>query len=299
MTNHPEQQFLDLLKNLLEKGDERIDRTGVGTRAIFGQQMRFDLSQGFPAFTTKQVFWKTAFKEILWMLSGGRNIKELLAQNVHIWSDWPHKKYVDKTGDKITMKEFEEKVLESDEFAKKWGDLGPVYGYQWRHWEKEDGSKVDQIQWLLDELKNNPTSRRLLFEGWNVGQLDEMALPPCHKTYQFFVSPSTNKLSCSVLQRSCDSYLGLSFNIVNGALITHMLAHHCGFEPGELVWFGGDVHLYSNHIDQAKLQLTREPRPFPKLIIKRKPDSFFDYTIDDFELEGYDPHPHIPAKVAV
>ncbi|MDH5259465.1 MAG: thymidylate synthase, partial [Gammaproteobacteria bacterium] len=159
MTNHPEQQFLDLLKNLLEKGDERIDRTGVGTRAIFGQQMRFDLSQGFPAFTTKQVFWKTAFKEILWMLSGGRNIKELLAQNVHIWSDWPHKKYVDKTCDKITMKEFEEKVLESDEFAKKWGDLGPVYGYQWRHWEKEDGSKVDQIQWLLDELKNNPTSR--------------------------------------------------------------------------------------------------------------------------------------------
>jgi len=299
MNNHPETQFLNLLQKLLDEGDERVDRTGVGTRAIFGYQMRFDLSQGFPAFTTKKVFWKTAFKEILWMLSGGRNIRELVEQNVHIWSDWPYKKYLDATAENISMEEFEQRILEDHAFAEKWGDLGPVYGYQWRHWEKNDGSEVDQIQWLLDALKNNPASRRLLFEGWNVGQLDEMALPPCHKTYQFFVSPNTNKISCSVLQRSCDSFLGLSFNIVNGALITHLLAEQCGYEPGELIWFGGDVHLYLNHIEQAKLQLSREPRPFPKLVIKRKPTSLFEYTINDFDLQGYDPHPHIPAKVAV
>lgn len=304
MSNHPEQQFLNLLQRLLDEGDERQDRTGVGTRALFGQEMRFDLSKGFPAFTTKKVFWKTAFKEILWMLSGGRNIRELVEQNVHIWSDWPYKKFIDaqEEGSKeksLTMKEFEKLIVTDKEFAKTHGDLGPVYGYQWRHWQKEDGTEVDQIQELIDGLKNDPTSRRLLFEGWNVGQLDQMALPPCHKTYQFFVNQTTKTISGFCHQRSCDSFLGLSFNIVNGALITHLLAEQCGYEVGEFIWYGGDVHLYSNHIEQAKLQLTREPRPFPKLVIKRKPDSIFDYTIDDLDLEGYDPHPHIAGEVAV
>lgn len=299
MSEHPEYQFLNLLKRLLEEGDERVDRTGVGTKALFGYQMRFDLSEGFPAFTTKKVFWKTAFKEILWMLAGGRNIRPLLQQNVHIWSDWPHRKYVEATGDRLSMEAFEQKIVADETFANTWGDLGPVYGYQWRHWPKSDGTEVDQIQVLVDMLKSNPYSRRLLFEGWNVAQLEEMALPPCHKTYQFFVEQKTNKLSCCILQRSCDSYLGLSFNIVNGALLTHIFAQQCGFEPGELIWFGGDVHLYLNHTEQAQLQVSRTPKPLPQLRIKRTPSSVFEYRIDDFELLGYDPHPHIPAPVAV
>jgi len=299
MNQHPEIQYLNLLKTLIDNGDPRGDRTGVGTKALFGQTMRFDLSQGFPAFTTKRVYWKTAFKEMLWMLSGGRNIRELLEQNVHIWSDWPWKGYVKATGDEISMEAFEEKVLADQEFANKWGDLGPVYGYQWRHWPTYDGGEVDQLQLLMNDLKNNPTSRRLIFEGWNVAQLDEMALPPCHKTYQFFVSPETNKLSCALMQRSADILLGVPFNCVNAAMLTHIIAQQCGYDVGELVWFGGDVHLYSNHVEQAQLQLSREPKALPTLLIKRKPESLFDYDIEDFELQGYDPHPPISAAVAI
>ena len=296
---HPEQQYLDLLRHLLHDGSTRIDRTGVGTRALFGHTMRFDLSEGFPVFTTKQIFWKTAFKEMLWMLSGGRNIRELLIQNVRIWTDWPLKHYRATTGDPVTQALFEQRIIDDDDFARQWGDLGPVYGAQWRRWRTADGREIDQIAELIEGLRHNPTSRRLLFEGWNVADLDQMALPPCHKTYQFFVQPDSGRLSAALMQRSADAYLGLGWNIANLALLTHMLAQQCGFIPGEIVWFGCDVHLYLNHQEQARVQLGRSPRPLPQLHILRKPQSLFDYTINDFELEGYDPHPHIPADVAV
>jgi thymidylate synthase len=304
MNNHPEKQYLDLLQLLLDTGSERVDRTGVGTKAIFGHTMRFDLSKGFPVITTKRVYWKTAFKEMLWMLSGGHNIRELLEQNVHIWSDWPYKKFIDaqvegSRGKTLTMEEFESLILEDEAFAAEWGDLGPVYGKQWRRWRTEDGREIDQVEQVVDALKNNPSSRRIIFDGWNVGELDQMALPPCHKHYQFYVDPNTNKLSGGMVQRSVDSFIGLGFNLCNLALVTTLLAEQTGYEVGEIVWFGFDVHLYLNHIEQAKEQLARDPKPFPKLIIKRKPDSLFDYTIDDFELEGYDPHPAISAPVAV
>ncbi len=295
---HPEEQYLAILRDLVENGDTRVDRTGVGTKAIFGCTMRFDLSAGFPALTTKKVFWKTAFKEMLWMLSGGRNVRELLQQNVKIWTDWPLKRYRETTGEDISGSQFESRILEDEEFAKKWGDLGPVYGYQWRHWRDYNGGEVDQIQDVIDGLKNNPTSRRLLWEGWNVAEINQMALPPCHKTYQFFVS-SDRKLSCAMIQRSADVMLGVPFNIVNAALVTHLLAQECGYQVDSLAWFGCDVHLYLNHIEQAKLQLTRTPRPFPRLLIKNKKNSIFAYRADDFDLLDYNPHPHISAQVAV
>lgn len=296
--SHPEQQYLSILKELVQSTDERIDRTGVGTTAVFGRTMRFNLNDGFPVFTTKKVFWKTAFKEMLWMLSGGRNLRELLRQDVRIWTDWPLKNYRQATGIDITEKEFEKKILNDSDFAARWGDLGPVYGFQWRHWPGYDGNEIDQVANVIAGLKKNPYSRRLLWEGWNVAQVDDMALPPCHKTYQFFVS-SDKKLSCAVLQRSADSMLGVPFNVVNGAFVTHILADHCGYAVGELVWFGCDVHLYRNHLEQAKLQLTRDPKPFPSFVIKNRKASIFDYSIDDFSVEGYEPHAHIAADVAV
>lgn len=299
MHPHPEQQYLDLLETLLTRGDQRQDRTGVGTRAIFGHTLRFDLADGFPVFTTKKIFWKTAFKEMLWMLSGGRNIRELLQQNVRIWTDWPLKHYREVSGEAISQEDFERRILEDTEFAETWGDLGPVYGWQWRRWKTTDGREIDQISEVIEGLKRNPGSRRLLFEGWNVGDLDAMALPPCHKTYQFFVSSETGKLSAALMQRSADAYLGLGWNIANLALLTHLLAQQCGYQPGEIVWFGCDVHLYLNHQEQALTQIAREPRPLPQLLIRRQPDTLFDYTIDDLDLLGYDPHPHIPADVAV
>lgn len=299
MQQHPEYQYLNLLKQVLEFGSERIDRTGVGTKAIFGATMRFDLSQGFPVLTTKQVYWKTAFKEMLWMLTGDTNIQSLLKQNVHIWSEWPHQKYVQATGNLIDLKDFEARILSEDDFAKKWGDLGPVYGKQWRKWKTEDGREIDQISQVIQMLKTNPGSRRILFDGWNVGELDKMALPPCHKHYQFFVDPVKNTLSGALVQRSVDTFLGLGFNLCNLAMLTSILAQQTDYEPGEIVWMGLDTHIYLNHLDQVNEQLKREPKPFPRLIIKRKPNSLFEYTIDDFELEGYLPYPAIKAPVAV
>lgn len=297
--NHPEQQYLDLLHRLIEQGEPRIDRTGVGTRALFGQTLRFDLAEGFPLLTTKRIFWKTAFREMLWMLSGGRNIRPLLQQNVKIWTDWPLQRYRREMGTAISQDDFEQRILSDADFAERWGDLGPVYGYQWRHWRDYEGNEIDQLEILQRELKQNPGSRRLLFEGWNVAELEQMALPPCHKTYQFFISQDTGRLSAALMQRSADVFLGLGWNIANLALLTHLLAEQCGYIPGEIVWFGGDVHLYANHLDQARLQLTRSPKPWPCLIIRRKPASLYEYTPEDFEMEGYDPHPHIPAEVAV
>lgn len=297
--NHPEQRYLDLLRALLEQGEPRIDRTGVGTRALFGYTLRFDLAQGFPLLTTKQIYWKTAFRELLWMLSGGRNIRPLLQQNVRIWTDWPLQRYRNQTGESLSQDEFEQRILADDAFAAEWGDLGPVYGYQWRHWPDGQGGDIDQIACLVEALKTSPTSRRLLFEGWNVAQLDQMALPPCHKTYQFFVSLDTGKLSAALMQRSADAFLGLGWNIANLALLTHLLAEQCGYQPGEIVWFGGDVHLYNNHLEQARTQLARIPRPWPQLLIKRKPPSLFEYTLSDLDIQGYEPCPPIPAEVAI
>lgn len=307
MTNtHPEQQYLDLLSKIVNTGSERVDRTGVGTKALFGETLRFNLADGFPAFTTKRVYWKTAFKEILWMLqgksswgSGNPNIRDLLEQNVHIWSEWPHKKYVDASGDFIELKEFEQRILTDDQFAAKWGDLGPVYGKQWRAWKTEDGKEIDQVSEVINQINNNPTSRRIIIEGWNVGELEQMALPPCHKHYQFFVDEVQGTVSGSVVQRSADTFLGVAFNICNLALITTLIAKQTGYQPGEIVWYGLDVHVYLNHLEQVQEQLSRKPKKFPRLVIKNQRDSLFDYTIDDFDLEAYDPHPAIQASVAV
>jgi len=296
---HPEQQYLDLLRLLIDQGDARVDRTGVGTRAVFGHQMRFNLAEGFPVFTTKQVYWKTAFKEILWMLSGGDNIRELLQQNVKIWTDWPLKKYREANNVDISQQDFEAKILADEEFARKWGDLGPVYGKQWRSWKAADGREIDQVQQVMDDLKNNPTSRRIIWDGWNVAELENMALPPCHKHYQFYVNQNNNTLSGAMVQRSADAFLGLSWNIANLALVTHLLARQCGYEPGEIVWFGMDVHLYSNHIEQAQEQLKRTPKPFANLTIDPSVNSLFDYRIEHLDLDGYQYHPAISAPVAV
>ena len=295
---HPEYQYLDLIQEVIDHGDERMDRTGVGTLALFGREMRFDLADGFPAFTTKRVYWKTAFKEMLWMLSGGTNIRELLEQNVHIWTDWPLAIYRGETGENISQEDFEERVLGDREFADKWGDLGPVYGKQWRAWRTEDGREIDQVQDVIEQIQRSPASRRIIWEGWNVGELDQMALPPCHKHYQFFVS-KRRELSVAVLQRSADLVLGTSWNVLNAGLVLALLARETGLEPREVIWYGLDVHVYLNHVEQAREQIAREPRQFPRLKIRRKAASLFDYRIEDLELEGYNPHPHIAAPVAV
>ncbi len=299
MSAHPEQQYLDLLQLLIEQGDERIDRTGVGTRATFGHQMRFDLARGFPLFTTKRVYWKTAFKEMLWMLGGGDNIRQLLEQNVRIWTDWPLKRYRDETNIDISQSDFEARILSDDAFAAEWGKLGPVYGKQWRQWKTADGGEIDQVQQVLDDLKNNPTSRRILWDGWNVAELDNMALPPCHKHYQFYVNQKDNTLSGAMVQRSADAFLGLAWNVINLALVTHLIAAQSGFKPGEIVWFGMDVHLYLNHLDQAATQISREPRPMPALEIDASVTSLFDYRIEHLNITGYDPHDAIAGDVAV
>ncbi|WP_183663299.1 thymidylate synthase [Phyllobacterium trifolii] len=311
MARHPEYQYLDLLEHLLERGDRRIDRTGVGTLSTFGAVMRFDLTDGsFPVYTTKRVYWKTAIKEMLWFLTGQTNIRSLLEDNVRIWTDWPLDKYRKATGENISQEEFESTIISDEAFAAKWGDLGPVYGKQWRRWVDTHGIEHDQIANVIQTLKSNPTSRRMLFHAWNVGELDQMALSPCHMTYQFYASKldegrdalgggSRGELSLLVGQRSCDVGLGNPFNIAQQAALVHMVAQQVDMTPGELVWVGGDVHLYLNHIDLARTILSREPRPFPKLRLLRHPASIDDYRIEDFEVTDYDPYPPIEAPVAV
>ncbi|OED37164.1 thymidylate synthase [Chromatiales bacterium (ex Bugula neritina AB1)] len=299
MSEHPEQQYLQLLRYLIDSGDERIDRTGVGTRARFGHEMRFNLEDGFPLFTTKRVYWKTAFKEMLWMLSGGDNIRQLLEQNVRIWTDWPLKHYRKETNEDLSQEEFEARILGDDNFARQWGKLGPVYGKQWRRWSTADGGEIDQVQKVLDDLKSNPTSRRILWDGWNVAELDDMALPPCHKHYQFYVNQSEGKLCGAMVQRSADAFLGLAWNIANLALVTHLIAKQTGYQPGEIVWFGMDVHLYLNHIEQAKTQISREPYALPTLEVDPAVESLFDYTIDHLNVVNYRSHAAIAGDVAV
>ena len=262
-------QYLELMQKVLDEGTQKNDRTGTGTLSIFGHQMRFNLQDGFPLVTTKRCHLRSIIHELLWFLQGDTNIAYLHENNVTIWDEW----------------------------ADENGDLGPVYGKQWRAWPTPDGRHIDQITTVLNQLKNDPDSRRIIVSAWNVGELDKMALAPCHAFFQFYVADG--KLSCQLYQRSCDVFLGLPFNIASYALLVHMMAQQCHLEVGDFVWTGGDTHLYSNHMDQTHLQLSREPRPLPKLIIKRKPESIFDYRFEDFEIEGYDPHPGIKAPVAI
>ena len=295
---HPEQQYLDLMQDLLENGDRRVDRTGVGTLSLLGAMVRFDISGGqVPILTTKRVYWKTAVKEMLWFLTGGTNIRPLLQDNVRIWSDWPLDRYRKETGEAISQADFEQRVVDDAGFAARWGELGPVYGKQWRRWVGADGREYDQIAELIELLKTNPTSRRMLFHAWNVAELDQMALPPCHMVYQFHVADG--RLSCLMFQRSADILLGVPFNFAGAVALQLMIAQQVGLEPGRFVWMGGDVHLYLNHLDQAHEQLSRQPRPFPTMRLTRHAASIDDYRIEDFEVTGYEPHAAIKADVAV
>lgn len=309
--NHPELQYLDLMRQIWEQGSERQDRTGVGTRSVFGAMLRFDLSDGrMPLLTTKRVYWKTATREMLWFLTGDTNIRELCKQNVQIWTDWPLDTYRRETGDEISREDFSARIVEDASFAERWGELGPVYGKQWVDWPTfqyqadgnyRKGPGINQVSQVIDSLTNNPGSRRHIIEGWNVAQLDQMALPPCHKTYQFHVTGQGKKrrLNCALYQRSCDVALGLPFNLWSAALLQRMIAQQVGLEPGEFVWMGGDTHLYLNHGELVAEQLSREPAGAPTLNIIRKPDSIFDYRIEDFEVNGYAPQSPLKAPIAV
>lgn len=286
------------MQDLLENGDRRVDRTGVGTLSLLGAMARFDISTGqVPILTTKRVYWKTAVKEMLWFLTGGTNIRPLLENNVRIWSDWPLAKYRRETGEAIGQADFEQRVIDDAEFAARWGELGPVYGKQWRRWIGADGREYDQIAEVIELLKTNPTSRRILFHGWNVAELGQMALPPCHMVYQFHVADG--RLSCLMFQRSADILLGVPFNFAGAVALQMMIAQQAGLQPGSFVWMGGDVHLYLNHQDQAREQLSRQPRPLPTMRLTRKAASIDDYRIEDFEVAGYEPHAAIQADVAV
>ncbi|MEL5877928.1 thymidylate synthase [Cereibacter sphaeroides] len=296
---HPEQQYLDLLAQTLERGDRRVDRTGVGTLSLFGAMLRFDLSGGqVPILTTKRVYWKTAVKEMLWFLTGGTNIRPLLQENVRIWSDWPLAAYRRESGEEISQAAFEQRILEDEAFAARWGELGPVYGRQWRRWLGPDGREHDQIAALIETLRTNPSSRRMLFHAWNVAEVGQMALPPCHMVYQYHVT-SDGRLNALLYQRSVDLLLGAPFNFVGAAALQLMIAQQAGLVPGDLVWVGGDTHLYLNHLDQAREQTGRAPRGWPRMRLLRQADSIDDYRIEDFAVEGYDPHPAIAAEVAV
>lgn len=307
--NHWEWQYLALMRRIWEHGDERVDRTGIGTRSVLGAQIRFNLAGGaMPLVTTKRVYWKTATREFLWFLTGNTNIRPLVLQGVNIWNEWPHAGYVKATGDAISLEDFVARIAADEQFAARWGDLGPVYGKQWVDWPVYDPAGdglfrrrdkgVNQVADLVQSLKNNPGSRRHIVEGWNVAELDQMSLPPCHKTYQFHVSAG-NQLSCALYQRSCDVALGLPFNLWGAALFTRMLAQQCDLEPGELVWLGGDTHLYLNHADLVEEQLSRAPSGRPTMAINRRAESIFDYRIEDFEVTGYAPQAPISAPVAV
>ncbi|WP_345856751.1 thymidylate synthase [Shewanella algae] len=263
------QQYLDLMQHILDSGTDKSDRTGTGTRSVFGYQMRFDLSKGFPLVTTKKCHLRSIIHELLWFLKGDTNVAYLRENKVTIWDEW----------------------------ADESGNLGPVYGAQWRSWPTPDGGHIDQITQVIEQIKAQPDSRRLIVSAWNVSELDKMALAPCHAFFQFYVADG--KLSCQLYQRSCDVFLGLPFNIASYALLTMMVAQQCDLELGDFVWTGGDTHLYSNHMEQTALQLSREPKPLPQMNITRKPESIFDYRFEDFELSGYEPHPHIKAPVAI
>lgn len=304
---HWEWQYLDLMRRIWEQGSERIDRTGIGTRSVLGAEIRFDLAGGaMPLVTTKRVYWKTATREFLWFLTGNTNIRPLVLQGVNIWNEWPHARYMKESGEAISLEDFIARIAADEGFAAQWGELGPVYGKQWVDWPTYEpagdglyrkGPGINQVAQVVESLRSNPGSRRHIVEGWNVAELDRMALPPCHKSYQFHVDG--NRLSCLLYQRSCDVALGLPFNLWGAALFTRMLAQQCDLEPGELVWVGGDTHLYVNHAHLVEAQLARAPSGEAVLEISRRPDSIFGYAIEDFAVTGYTPQAHIAAPVAV
>jgi len=262
-------QYEDFMRHVFERGVDKTDRTGTGTKSWFGYQMRFDLQEGFPLVTTKKLHLRSIIHELLWFLQGSSNVAYLRDNKVTIWDEW----------------------------ARADGELGPVYGVQWRSWPTPDGGSIDQIAQVVQEIRTNPDSRRLIVSAWNVSDIPKMALPPCHLLFQFYVAQG--RLSCQLYQRSCDIFLGVPFNIASYALLTHMIAQQCDLGVGDFVWTGGDCHIYNNHFDQVREQLAREPRTYPKLVIKRRPASIFEYAFDDFEIVDYDPHPHIKAPVAV
>ena len=317
-SKHADESYIELLEHLLENGVTKTDRTGTGTKSVLGYQMRFNLEDGFPLLTTKKVPIKAIIHELLWFLRGDTNLKYLADNNVHIWDEWPYKAYLIKNNlpvpktDSIEwstgIKEFIEKIKTDDDFAKEYGELGPIYGYQWRKWpscaKASDGkpTHIDQIKNVIEQIKNTPDSRRMIVSAWNVVDIDEMAkagLPPCHCLFQFYVADG--KLSCQLYQRSCDTFLGVPFNIASYALLIMIIAQITGLEPGEFVWTGGDVHLYSNHFDQAKLQISRKNdiRPLPKMNINNEKKNIEDFSIEDFELVDYNPHESIKAPIAV
>ena len=261
--------YLDLMRHVLERGEPKSDRTGTGTLSVFGWQMRFDLAEGFPLVTTKKLHLRSIIHELLWFLQGSTNVAYLRDNGVSIWDEW----------------------------ADEQGELGPVYGYQWRNWPAGDGGTIDQITDVVDRIRRDPSSRRLIVSAWNVADLPNMALAPCHAFFQFHVAGG--RLSCQMYQRSADIFLGVPFNIASYALLTHMVAQQCDLQPGDFIWTGGDCHLYLNHLEQARTQLAREPFPLPRLTFLRRPDSIFDYRFEDFEISGYQSHPHIKAPVAV
>ncbi len=303
-------QYHALLKYIRDHGVTKTDRTGTGTKSVFGYQMRFDLAEGFPLVTTKKVPIRLIATELLWFLAGDTNIKYLVDNDNHIWDEWPYKAYLKKIGQDIPktsseewtngIKEFGLRIKDDTTFAKEHGELGPVYGKQWRSWEAPNGKTIDQITQVIEQIKKSPDSRRLIVSAWNVAEIEEMAksgLPPCHCLFQFYVADG--KLSCQLYQRSCDTFLGVPFNIASYALLTMMIAQVCDLKVGEFVWTGGDVHLYLNHLEQVDIQLSREPRALPTMVINPEIKNIFDFKIEDLTLEGYDPHPGIKAPIAV
>jgi thymidylate synthase len=303
-------QYLELLEDIKRSGVKKADRTGIGTVSVFGRQLRFDLSQGFPAVTTKKLFMRGIIHELIWFLQGSTNIKYLVDNDVHIWDEWPYKAYLLKQGKKVPeingeewnkgIKAFTERIKRDPDFARWNGELGPVYGYQWRNWPTPDGRHIDQLKQAIDTIKQNPDSRRIIVSAWNAADIEDMAvsgLPPCHLLFQFYVADG--KLSCQMYQRSADTFLGVPFNIASYALLTMMIAQVTGLKPGEFVHTFGDTHLYLNHLKQVDEQLRRKPRPLPIMKINPEVKNIDDFKFEDFELIGYDPHPAIWAPIAV